>query len=57
MSPSREERLTPGQESFLLGLKKTINATRYDDRGDQREFLDRQAQILVCYNPFHRRGV
>ena len=39
--------LSPGQESFILGLEKTIKATHYQDPVDQREFLDTQARIIV----------
>lgn len=42
-------RLTSQQESFLLGIEKSIKATRFNDTGDQRHFLDQQAKILVRY--------
>lgn len=40
-------RLSSQQESFLLGVEKSIKATRFSDFGDQRYFLDQQAKTLV----------
>ena len=40
-------RLTSQQESFLLGVEKSIKATRFNVLSDQRYFLDQQAKTLV----------
>ncbi|KAJ7199585.1 hypothetical protein GGX14DRAFT_572615 [Mycena pura] len=44
-------RLTPQQESFLLGVEKSIKATRFNVLSDQRYFLDQQAKTLLKYRP------
>ncbi|KAJ7208202.1 hypothetical protein GGX14DRAFT_566926 [Mycena pura] len=44
-------RLTSQQESFLLGVEKSIKATRFNDLSDQRYFLDQQAKTLLKYRP------
>lgn len=40
-------RLTTAQEAAVIALDKNIRATHYKDPADQREFLDKQARVVV----------
>jgi len=44
-----QPRLSTAQEAFVVSLDKKIRATHYKDTQDQRDFLDKQSQLVVSF--------
>lgn len=46
--PKVPSKLTPAQCEQFLAIGKAVRATKYDDRNEQRIFLDEKVEIVVC---------